>query len=35
LEAAAARAGKPLASLTLAQMDEYWEEAKKSVSSLS
>jgi XTP/dITP diphosphohydrolase len=34
LEAAAARAGKPLASLTLAQMDEYWEEAKKSVSLL-
>ncbi|RZJ62392.1 MAG: nucleoside triphosphate pyrophosphohydrolase [Hymenobacter sp.] len=34
LEAAAARAGQPLASLTLAQMDEYWEQAKKSVSSL-
>jgi len=35
LEAAAARAGQPLASLTLTQMDEYWEQAKKSVSSLS
>jgi XTP/dITP diphosphohydrolase len=34
LEAAAAREGKPLASLTLAQMDEYWEEAKKKVSLL-
>lgn len=34
LEAAAAHAGQPLASLTLAQMDEYWEQAKKSVSSL-
>lgn len=34
LEAAAARAGQPLASLSLAQMDEYWEQAKKSVSSL-
>lgn len=29
LEAAAARAGQPLAALTLAQMDAYWEEAKR------
>lgn len=29
LEVAAARAGQPLAALTLAQMEVYWEEAKK------
>ncbi len=29
LERAAAAAGKPLAELTLAQMDEYWEQAKQ------
>ncbi len=32
LEAAAARAGQPLASLTLAQMDVYWEEAKRQAA---
>lgn len=32
LEAAAARAHQPLASLTLAQMDAYWEEAKRQAA---
>ena len=35
LEQAAARAGQPLASLTLAEMDIYWEEAKKQAKSLA
>ena len=33
LEAAAARANQPLASLTLTQMDAYWEEAKRQAAS--
>jgi XTP/dITP diphosphohydrolase len=32
LEAAAARAGHSLASLTLAEMDVYWEEAKRQAA---
>jgi XTP/dITP diphosphohydrolase len=32
LEAAAARAGQSLASLTLAEMDVYWEEAKRQAT---
>jgi XTP/dITP diphosphohydrolase len=32
LEAAAARAGQSLASLTLAEMDVYWEEAKRQAA---
>ncbi|MVN75853.1 nucleoside triphosphate pyrophosphohydrolase [Hymenobacter sp. HMF4947] len=32
LEAAAARAGQSLASLTLAEMDVYWEEAKRQAN---
>ncbi|RZK23566.1 MAG: nucleoside triphosphate pyrophosphohydrolase [Hymenobacter sp.] len=34
LEAAAARAGQPLAALTLDEMNIYWEEAKKQALSL-
>ena len=35
LEQAAGRAGQPLTSLTLAEMDVYWEEAKKQAKSLA